>query len=125
MNIDVEREINNNLVKGIEVLKKDLENKEKEFENIVKIGRNNIMDEVNMKLGKDLSGYEKKMKYGIDSVKDKMKRMYKLEMGGKEVGNGINKRIGFDEKCERKISEIKGIKFVKEKKKFEDMEDND
>lgn len=108
MHIAVALEIHNTLMPGLEVLQKALENKAKEFENIIKIGRTHLMDAVPLTLGQEFSGYATQMQYGIDRVKDTLPRLYQLALGGTAVGTGLNTRIGFAEKCASKISELTG-----------------
>lgn len=108
MHIAVALEVHNTLMPGLDVLQKALENKAKEFETIIKIGRTHLMDAVPLTLGQEFSGYATQMQYGIDRVKDTLPRLYQLALGGTAVGTGLNTRIGFAEKCASKISELTG-----------------
>lgn len=59
-----------------------------------------------MTLGQEFSGYVTQIAYGIDRIKDTLPRLYNLALGGTAVGTGLNTRIGFAEKCAKKISEL-------------------
>ncbi|XP_049795532.1 fumarate hydratase, mitochondrial-like [Schistocerca nitens] len=125
MHIAVATEINKSLIPALEVLHKALDNKAKEFEDIIKIGRTHLMDAVPLTLGQEFSGYVTQLANSIDRVKATLPRLYQLALGGTAVGTGLNTRIGFAEKCAAKISELTCLPFVTAPNKFEALAAHD
>lgn len=57
-------------------------------------------------LGQEFSGYTRQLELGIERVNATLPRLYQLALGGTAVGTGLNTRIGFAEKCAKRISEL-------------------
>lgn len=77
------------------------------------------MDAVPLTLGQEFSGYVQQIEFGISRIRDTLPRLYMLALGGTAVGTGLNTRIGFAEKCAKKISELTNLPFVKAPNFFE------
>ncbi len=67
-----------------------LEDKERAFESIIKIGRTHLQDATPVTLGQEFSGYATQVRYGIERVKAALPRIYMLAQGGTAVGTGLN-----------------------------------
>jgi fumarate hydratase class II len=125
MHIAVAREINSRLLPGLEHLKEHMENKRREFEDIIKIGRTHTQDAVPLTLGQEFGGYVQQLENGIERVKSTLPRLYELAAGGTAVGTGLNTRKGFAEKVAAKVSELSGIPFTTAPNKFEALAAHD
>ncbi|XP_071441888.1 fumarate hydratase, mitochondrial-like [Hetaerina americana] len=119
MHISVAVEIHKTLLPGLQSLHKALDDKAKEFANIIKIGRTHTQDATPLTLGQEFSGYAQQVSFGIHRVKDTLPRLYLLAAGGTAVGTGLNTRIGFAEKVAAEVSKITGLPFATAPNKFE------
>lgn len=88
-------EVQKRLIPSINVLKTTLENKSKEFENIVKIGRTHLQDATPLTLGQELSAYVDMLDKALNQIDDSMKYIVELAIGGTAVGTGLNSHPDF------------------------------
>lgn len=73
--------------------------------------RTHTQDAVPLTLGQEFSGYTRQIELGIERVNATLPRLYQLALGGTAVGTGLNTRVGFAEKCAKRISELTGNNF--------------
>lgn len=88
-------EIQDRLVPAINVLKTTFENKSKEFENIIKIGRTHLQDATPLTLGQEISAYVDMLNKALNQIDDAMKYIVELAIGGTAVGTGLNSHPDF------------------------------
>jgi fumarate hydratase class II len=110
---------------GLEQLQKTLEQKSKDFDQVVKIGRTHLMDATPLTLGQEFSGYAAQLKYGIKALKNTLPHLSELALGGTAVGTGINTPVGYAEKVAQYIAEFTGLPFVSAENKFEALAAHD
>lgn len=125
MHIATAVEIHKTLLPGLEALHKALDDKAKQYADIIKIGRTHTQDATPLTLGQEFSGYAQQIEFGIERVKVCLPRLYMLAAGGTAVGTGLNTRIGFAEKIAAKVSELTGLPFVTAPNKFEALAAHD
>jgi fumarate hydratase class II len=118
-------EITTKLIPSLEALHKAVDDKAKEFDHIIKIGRTHLQDATPLTLGQEFSGYAYQIKNGIDRVKDTLPRLRLLAQGGTAVGTGLNTRKGFDAKVADHVSKITGLEFKTAPNKFEALAAHD
>ncbi|MDX9900457.1 MAG: class II fumarate hydratase [Aliarcobacter sp.] len=88
-------DIQERLIPAINVLKTTFENKSKEFENIVKIGRTHLQDATPLTLGQEISAYVDMLDKALNQIDDSMKYLVELAIGGTAVGTGLNSHPNF------------------------------
>merc|ERR1712223_65555 len=125
MHIATAVEIQNVLLPGLRKLMAALEEKAKEYADIIKIGRTHTQDATPLTLGQEFSGYVTQLAFGIDRVEATLPRLYMLAAGGTAVGTGLNTRIGFAEKVAAKVADLTGLPFVTAPNKFEALAAHD
>lgn len=113
------------LLPALETIHKALKSKEKEFEKIIKCGRTHTMDATPLTLGQEFSAFAKQIEFGMERVKDALKRVYLLTIGGTAVGTGLNTRENFGEMVCEVISRITKLPFQSLENKFEGLSSND
>ncbi len=96
MHIATAIEISNNLIPAMEKLSLSLENKSKEFNKIIKIGRTHLQDATPVTLGQEFSGYFSQINNGIERIKKSSNELLYLAQGGTAVGTGLNSKKGFE-----------------------------
>jgi len=122
MHISCAVEANQRLIPALNKLLSSLEQKEKEFANIIKIGRTHCQDAVPLTLGQEFSGYAAQVRYGIERIKATLEpRMYYLAIGGTAVGTGLNTKVGWDEAVSSTIAQLTGLPFRAAPNKFEGL----
>ena len=82
------------------------------------------MDATPISLGQEFSGYESQMKHGLKALKNTLKHLKQLAIGGTAVGTGLNAPDGFDVSG-KNISDYTKINFEIAENKFESIASND
>uniref|UniRef100_A0A060T1D3 fumarate hydratase n=1 Tax=Blastobotrys adeninivorans TaxID=409370 RepID=A0A060T1D3_BLAAD len=125
MHIAAVLEIQNRLLPALQDLHKAVDDKAKQFDSIIKIGRTHLQDATPLTLGQEFSGYAAQIANGIDRVKDTLPRLRFLAQGGTAVGTGLNTKKGFDSAVAKAVSDITGEKFETAPNKFEALAAHD
>ena len=112
-------------IPGIEALRDTLKAKSKEFMKVVKIGRTHFMDATPVTVGQELSGYVSQLDHGIQAIKNTLKHLGELALGGTAVGTGLNTPKGYDKNVAKQIANLTGLPFVTAKNKFEALAAHD
>ena len=118
MHIAVAIETKNKLLPSLTLLNKELKNKVKKFNKIIKVGRTHLQDATPLSLGQEFSGYQTQLEDCIHRIKGSLHEIYFLAQGGTAVGTGINTKKNFDRKICKEISRITKINFKPSKNKF-------
>ncbi len=113
------------LLPGLEKLHATLDDKSREWSEIIKIGRTHTMDATPLTLGQEFSGYAHQVAMGIERVKAVLPRLYQLAQGGTAVGTGLNSPQGWGGEVAGHIAEITGLPFVTAPNKFEALAAHD
>lgn len=110
---------------GLEKLRDTLKAKSKAFSKVVKIGRTHLMDATPLTLGQELGGYAAQLDQGIKAVKNTLKHLSQLALGGTAVGTGLNTPPGYAKNVAAKIAKLTGLPFVTAPNKFEALAAHD
>jgi fumarate hydratase class II len=125
MHIAVGERLVHHLIPQLGLLAEALEKKEKEFDDIVKIGRTHLMDATPLTLGQEFSGYVTQIRYGLERVDSVLKHVFQLALGGTAVGTGLNTHPKFAELAARMIAEETKLPFTSAPNKFEALAAHD
>ena len=106
-------------------LRNTLDAKAKSFKKIVKIGRTHFMDATPLTLGQEFSGYVSQLDHGVQAIKNSLKHLGELALGGTAVGTGLNTPKGYAKNVAQEIAKISGLPFVTGKNKFEGLAAHD
>lgn len=109
----------------VQLLHDTLAAKSAEFMNVVKTGRTHLMDATPLTLGQELSGYATQLAYGIEAMKNTLKRLSELALGGTAVGTGLNTPVNYSEHVAANIAKLTGHPFVTAPNKFEALSAHD
>ncbi len=110
---------------GIQALRDTLNDKAKAFKNVVKIGRTHFMDATPLTVGQELSGYVSQLDHGMATIKNSLKHLQELALGGTAVGTGLNTPKGYAKLVAKHIAKLTGLPFVTAKNKFEALAAHD
>jgi fumarate hydratase class II len=103
--------IKNELIPALQLLRKSLLKKAKEFDHIVKSGRTHLMDATPVRLGQEFAGYAAQVELSIERMRDAMRDLAELPLGGTAVGTGINTHAEFPERAIARLSDATGVEF--------------
>lgn len=112
-------------IPGVTQLRNTLEQKAKQFKDVVKIGRTHLMDATPLTLGQEISGYVAQLDYGLQALKNTLAHLSELALGGTAVGTGLNTPKGYDVKVAEYIAKFTELPFVTAKNKFEALASHD
>src|SRR5262245_62020319 len=125
MHIAAAEQIVHDLIPALTHLKNALEAKQREFHDIIKIGRTHTQDATPLTLGQEFSGYVTQVAKGIERIELTLPDLMQLAQGGTAVGTGLNAPIGFAEKVAERIATITGLPFTTAPNKFEALASHD
>ena len=125
MHIAAARNIIADLIPALEELHRALQQKEKAFSGIVKIGRTHTQDATPLTLGQEFSGYAAQVESGLARLRVAVKELYPLAQGGTAVGTGLNSKPKFAKTFARHVAEITKLPFTSAPNKFEALASND
>ena len=125
MHIAAVLELHERLYPGLDRLIEAFEKKEKEFKDIIKIGRTHTMDATPLTLGQAFSAFLQQLKNSRERVKKTIPDLLHLAQGGTAVGTGLNTYVGFDEKVSKYLEEETGYNFKPAPNKFEALAAHD
>jgi fumarate hydratase class II len=96
-----------------------LEEKAREFADVVKSGRTHLMDATPVTLGQEFGGYAAQIRYGIERLDATLPRVAELALGGTAVGTGINAPAGFAAAVINELRESTGLPLTEARNHFE------
>jgi fumarate hydratase, class II len=108
----------NKLIPAIEELHDAIDQKAREFEDVVKIGRTHLQDATPLTVGQEMSGWSNLLARDIERLKLVTPGLLELAIGGTAVGTGLNSHPEFGERAAKKISELTGLPFKSHPNKF-------
>jgi fumarate hydratase class II len=112
-------ELKHRLIPALEKLAGSLEEKAREFDQIIKIGRTHLMDATPVRLGQEFGGYAQQVRYGIERANKAIGVLQELALGGTAVGTGLNRHRDFPSKVMRHLEQRTGIAFREATNHFE------
>ena len=101
-----------NLKKQLLRLYDALNEKAKEFDHVIKMGRTQMQDAVPIRLGQEFKAYSVALMRDIHRMDKAMDEMRTLNMGGTAIGTGINADENYLRRIVPNLSEISGMEFI-------------
>lgn len=96
-------------IKELEKLEKAMEEKEAEFDDILKMGRSQLQDAVPMRLGQSFGAFAHVLKRDIKRLKNVMDEMKVLNIGATAIGTAINVDPYYLANISYELSKVAGI----------------
>jgi fumarate hydratase class II len=118
MHIAAVIELEKHLLSHAEALASAIEDKAKEWMDVVKIGRTHLMDAVPLTVGQEWSGWAHQIRDALLRIRASEGGLFELAAGGTAVGTGLNAPADFGREIAAKIAELTGYKFVTAPNKF-------
>jgi aspartate ammonia-lyase len=93
-------------------LAESFQDKGKEFENLVKIGRTQMQDAVPMTLGQEFQAFGHTILEDVDRLGESLTLVREINMGATAIGTGITAGVGYTEQVRKRLSEVTGLDLV-------------
>jgi aspartate ammonia-lyase len=97
----------------LERLNEALLKKEKEFYNIIKMGRTQMQDAVPIRLGSEFGAYSKAISRDIVRLNRALREMYAINLGGTAVGTALNANPAYVAALAPSLGRITGLPLTK------------
>jgi fumarate hydratase class II len=117
--------INQKLLPALNSLQQAFQTKQKEFQDIVKIGRTHLQDAVPMTLGQEFSTYAAQTQSNIARIAESIVRVAHIPQGGSAVGTGLNVHPDFPKMVAEELSKYISYKLTAAENKFESIATHD
>jgi fumarate hydratase class II len=125
MHVACAEQIQHDLLPALRHLHKALDDKARQWNHIIKIGRTHTQDATPLTLGQEFSGYARQVENGIRRIEMTMPMLMELAQGGTAVGTGLNAPVGFAEMVAGRIAAITSMPFTSAPNKFEALAAHD
>lgn len=125
MHIAAVLEITEALLPSLKSLHAAMQEKQDQFDKIIKIGRTHLQDATPLTLGQEFSGYSAQLAKSITRVESTLPSLYQLAQGGTAVGTGLNTRAGFATGIASEIAKTTNLPFKSADNKFEALAAHD
>ncbi len=90
IHVAVALQIKQELLPGLDALRKALSRKAAEWDQVIKIGRTHLMDATPLRLGQEFGGFARQIELSIERAQRALDAVRELPVGGTAVGSGIN-----------------------------------
>src|SRR6476646_4261806 len=102
-------EVTRDLLPSMGALEAALEEKAKQFADVVKAGRTHLMDAVPVTLGQEFGGYAAQVRLGVQRIEGTLRRVGQIPLGGTATGTGLNTHPQFAAKIREKLASETGL----------------
>lgn len=101
-----------NLLATMEEMRAVFEEKAKEFNHVIKMGRTHLQDAVPIRLGQEFEAYSRVIGRDIKRIQQSRQHLYELNMGATAVGTGLNAYPRYIELVVKHLAEISGLPLI-------------
>ncbi|MBQ8295692.1 MAG: aspartate ammonia-lyase [Clostridia bacterium] len=88
-------DLSKGLLEELQALIEALEEKGKEFDDVIKMGRTQLKDAVPVRLGQEFCAYATAVRRSKGRIENSLREMYSINMGGTAIGTSINAKKEF------------------------------
>ncbi|WP_037289449.1 aspartate ammonia-lyase [Saccharibacillus sacchari] len=93
----------------MERLQRSFENKAREFDHIIKMGRTHLQDAVPIRLGQEFAAYARVLGRDLHRVRRSKELLHEINMGATAIGTGLNADVKYMDAVVVKLAEISGM----------------
>ena len=112
------RIINEYLLPEVDEIAGEFYKRAEDFEGIIKTGRTHLQDATPLRLSDEIKTYGDLIKRDGNYIKESIKALEYLAIGGTAVGTGLNTKKGYDVKMVEALSELTGLNLKADSNKF-------
>ncbi len=100
------------LMVTLKQLRDSLIKKSKEFKDVIKTGRTHIQDATPITLGREFKVFGATINDEIINLKETMKSLYVINMGGTAIGTGINSKPGYSKSVISTLAKLTSLPLI-------------
>ncbi|RKD72991.1 aspartate ammonia-lyase [Sinobaca qinghaiensis] len=89
-----------------------LETKEKEFDDVIKMGRTHLQDAVPIRLGQEFGAYKRVLGRDLGRIKRAVEHLYEINLGATAVGTGLNAKPEYIVRAAKHLVNLTDMPFV-------------
>ena len=93
-------------------LAESFQDKGREFEGLLKMGRTQMQDAVPMTLGQEFAAFGHTLLEDVDRLGESLTLVREINMGATAIGTGITAARGYTEQVRKRLSDVTGIDLV-------------
>ena len=112
------RIINEYLLPEVDEIAGEFYKRAEDFGGIIKTGRTHLQDATPLRLSDEIKTYGDLIKRDGDYIRESIKALEYLAIGGTAVGTGLNTKKGYDVKMAETLSELTGLNLKADSNKF-------
>lgn len=101
------------LILALAELKVSFEEKAKEFDGVIKMGRTHLQDAVPIRLGQEFAAYAQMLGRDIRRIEEASKALLVINMGATAVGTGLNADPVYIEKVSDNLRALSGLPLIR------------
>ncbi|MFC6841969.1 class II fumarate hydratase [Xanthomonas theicola] len=109
------------LLPALKHLRKVIDKRAKRLDKVVKTGRTHLMDAMPLTFGQEFGAWSAQLFSAQERLRDTLKRLRRLPLGGTAIGTGINADPRFGGKVAKALSTLTGCTFDSADNKFEGL----
>ncbi|SKC76789.1 aspartate ammonia-lyase [Maledivibacter halophilus] len=98
-----------NLINSLEELHKALQEKEREFDGIVAVGRTHLQDAIPIRLGQEFGAYARLVGRDVKRIAESMECLCSVNLGATAVGTGLNADPAYIKAAIEELRKISGM----------------
>jgi aspartate ammonia-lyase len=98
--------------------------KEREFADVIKMGRTQLQDAVPLTLGQEFGAYAVMIGEDMERLREASDLLKEINLGATAIGTGINSPPGYAELVTRKLQEVSGVPVIKSPNLVEATQDS-
>ncbi|WP_026690508.1 aspartate ammonia-lyase [Alteribacter aurantiacus] len=99
------------LITALNELIETLRTKEREFDNVIKMGRTHLQDAVPIRLGQEFGSYRRLLSRDLRRIQSSVDHLYEINMGATAVGTGLNAMPEYITKVTEYLAEDMNMPF--------------
>ncbi len=100
------------LLDAVTALSEGFQEKSKEFENIIKMGRTQLQDAVPMTLGQEFHAYHVLLKVDVRNIQRIAEHLLEVNLGATAIGTGLNTPSGYQKLAVENLAKVTGYPCV-------------
>src|SRR5690606_354821 len=125
IHVSAAQQIHHRLIPALHHLRATIDQRAREFTDVVKTGRTHLMDAMPIRLDQELEAWSAQIRKSEERIQDSLKRLCFIAQGGTAVGTGINSHPQFAVKIAARLSALTGLTFHPNHSFFESLSSQD
>ncbi|MGE8081657.1 aspartate ammonia-lyase [Peribacillus loiseleuriae] len=97
------------LLSTMQDMKEVFQEKARQFDHVIKMGRTHLQDAVPIRLGQEFMAYSRVLARDIERIQQSRQHLYEINIGATAVGTGLNADSGYIKSVVRVLANVSGL----------------